>query len=353
MNSLRVIRIRSLVDFKETKHEWENLYKYDPNAQLFISWSWVFNYLVSASSDWLILGVKNDKTSAFVAFLPIQFSKYGLRGIYSLHKIDYLGKPHSIYPGFLCLPDFEDEAIHLLGTYVQSELTWDILHFNWIRDPRIDVFMATFDKRKFDVAAGGNQKALRIQLPGTFQDYLDNYFGRVSRRMIKRRMKHVQSNQNYKITYSTSTTLQTDVDALNGLWNARWQRKSEAEWNGKTLIEYFNTGLLRLSILWDETSPVSALACLLDPEKKTWYAFITSHDPSYSKIAPGIVLFADSIKKAIEEKYKIYDFTVGTDAYKQLFGPDEFETQNISIKRNNFKTLWILRIVKSLKRLPR
>lgn len=82
MNSLRVIRIRSLVDFKETKHEWENLYKYDPNAQLFISWTWVFNYLVSASSDWLILGVKNDKTSAFIAFLPIQICNYGFRGIH-------------------------------------------------------------------------------------------------------------------------------------------------------------------------------------------------------------------------------------------------------------------------------
>jgi len=78
---------------------------------------------------------------------------------------------------------------------------------------------------------------------------------------------------------------------------------------------------------------------------------ITSHDPAYSKIAPGIVLFIDSIRNAIKEKYKVYDFTVGTDAYKQLFGPNISETRNISIKKRNVKTTSMLKARKVLKRL--
>lgn len=344
MKNLQVIRINDLATFKDLKSNWEQLYKSDVNSQIFISWSWLFNYLSTTNASWLVLGVKNSITSDYVAFLPLQINLLGRFGIYPIREIVYLGKPHSVYPGFLCSTEFENVAIPMLGEYMQSNLRFDIIRLTWILDPRSDIFMDSFKIHKYSVESQSSHKALRIQLPDTYQNYLDNYFGRVSRRMIKRRTRYIQSNKNYRMDNTTAGTLDVNVDALCNLWNKRWQRKSEAEWNRNTLIEYFNMGFLRLNILWDEAKPVSALACLIDPEKKTYTAFITSYDEEYSKIAPGIVLVADSIKKAIEEKYHYYDFTVGTDAYKQLFSPNEYDTKSISIKRINLKTKIIFKL---------
>ena len=78
---------------------------------------------------------------------------------------------------------------------------------------------------------------------------------------------------------------------------------------------------------------------MVDPGKKIYNAYITSYDPEYAKIAPGIVLFAESIQHAIEQKYRFYDFTLGLDPFKLSFGPEQYEIKDLMIKKKRMKTV--------------
>ena len=349
MEKLRVDRINNLTSFGEIKKDWEQLYKSDSNSHVYISWLWLYSWFSTTPYKWVVLGVKNEDTSTYVAFLPLTIYNRGSFGIYPIREIVYGGKPISIYSGFLCSPDFEFIAIRLLASYIQSNLRWDIFHFNATKDSRLDIFLDAFPNSKFLVEASKSLSSLCITLPDDYQTYLSHYVGRRTRKMIRVTTKYIKENERYKITYSTANTIDRDVNALCELWFSRWQKKREVEWHRNTLHHFFENNLLRLSIIWDGEIAVSAAAGLIDPENKTYNAYITSYNPDYSKISPGTVLVAVNIELAIEQDYKYYDFARGLDPYKQSFGPEEYQTKNVSIKRKRLKTVLTLMVMKQVK----
>jgi len=350
VEKLIVDRINDLSRFKEIKKDWEQLYGSDPNSNVYISWHWMYGCFSFPSSEWTVLGVKNTDTSSYVAFLPITFYNHGAYGIYPIRQIVYGGKPVSVYSGFLCSPDFEFDAIRKLAFYLQSDLKWDIIHFNWIKDPRLGIFMHAFPHSGFVVRESKSLTALIISLPDNYQTYLSSFLHKKIRHSTRAKMKHLLENKKFTFRYANNETVDKDFDALCELWVNRWKQKLLIEWYKHNLKYFFENDLLKLSVIWHEDTPVSALACTIDPVNKFYNSIITSYNPEYSKLGPGIVIFSESIKNAIEQRYKYYDFTVGLDSYKRAFGPEQYETKNISIIRKNIKTFFALKLAKGAKR---
>ncbi len=351
MEKLIVDRIDDLAGFEEIKNGWEKLYESDPNSNVYISWLWMYGCFSFPSSEWIVLGVKNADTSSYVAFLPLTSFNHGAFGIYPVRQIVYGGKPVSVYSGFLCSPDFEFNAIRELASYIQSNLKWELFHFNWIKDPRLGIFMHTFSHSKFIVRESKSLTALIITLPDNYQIYLSSYISKKIRHAIRVRTKHILENKNFILRYANAETINKDLDALCELWFNRWKHKNNMEWYRYILRIFFENDLLKLSVIWYGDTPVSALACTIDPVNRFYNSIITSYNPEYSKLGPGIVLFSESIKNAIELHYKYYDFTVGLDPYKRAFGPEQYETKNISIIRKNIKTFIVLGVAKRTKRI--
>jgi len=349
MEKLRVDRINNLTSFEGIKKDWEQLYKSDSNSHLYISWLWQYSWFSTSPYKWVVLGVKNEETSTYVAFLPLTIHNRGSFGIYPIRHIVFGGKPISIYSGFLCSPEFEFMAIRLLASYIQSNLRWDIFNFNATKDPRLGIFLDRFPNSKFLVEVSKNLSSLCITLPRDYQTYLSIYISKETRRNIRRKTRYIKENERYKITYSTANTIDRDVNALCELWFKRWQKKREVKWHRNTLHHFFENDLLRLSIIWDGEAAVSAAAGLIDNENKTFNAYITSYNPDYSNISPGFVLGIENIKLAIEQGYNYYDFATGLDSYKQSFGPKEYQTKNVSIKRKRLKTVLTLLMMKRVK----
>ncbi len=350
MEKLIVERIDALSKFKEIKNQWEQLYSSDPNSNVYISWLWKYSCFSFSSSKWTVLGVRNTDTSSYVAFLPLTFYNHESFGFYGIRQIVYGGKPVSVYSGFLCSPDFEFDAIRKLAFYIQSNLKWDLFHFNWIKDPRLEIFMHTFSHYRFVVRESKSLTSLIITLPENYQTYLYNYISKKTRHAIRVRTNYILENKNFILRYANRETIDKDIDALCTLWFNRWKHKNQMECYRYILRNFFENDFLKLSVIWDGDTPVSALACTIDPVNNFYNSIITSYNPVYSKIAPGFVLFAESIKQAIEQHFKCYDFTVGSDAYKRAFGPEQYETRNISVIRRNIKTFIILKMAKDAKR---
>ena len=337
MEKYLIEKISELGQLSEIRTDWERIYQADPNSHVYISWLWFSAWADKEKSNWIVLAVKCKASDSYVAFLPLSIHSRRIIGISLLREIKFGGKPYSVYSGFLCSPDHEPGTFEAISRCVQNALKWDIFGMQWVRDSRLDSFIQYFSKSKYYLNVYEGQNSLIISLPDNYESLLKQNMGRWTRRMIRKRTKHIDINDNYRITVADKQTVNEDIEVMCKLWNDRWLREHELEWYRHFMHHFFNNKMLRLTILWDGTHPVSALACLIDPVKQTYNAYITSYDPGYSKISPGIVLFAESINNAIENKFKYYDFTVGMDSYKLSFGPEQIKTKSIAIKRRSVK----------------
>lgn len=350
MDELTVIQISDITTFKEIKEDWDRLYQHDSNSTIDTSWFWIFNCISMFKHEWVVLGVMNKENSKYVAFLPLSFYRNGKLGICPLTHMIYVGKPISTYPGFLCCPEYEFDAIRILASFVAKRLNWDILHFNWTRDHRINNFVNAFPEAEFNVEIKESLTSLCLRLPDNYNDYLYNSIRKSTRSKIRSKTKVIQESPDYSLVYSSDKTIENDIEAICGLWLKRWKKEDLVKWHKKILLSYYKNKLLSLSLIWNKETIVGGLACLLDPLNRTYLSYITSYDSNYAQLSPGIVLFGESIKRAIEENYKYYDFTVGLDPYKRAFGPDLHETKNISIKRTRLKTTLMLSMTHLLKK---
>ena len=285
----------------------------------------------------MVLALKNKQAQKYISFLPLALAKSAGNGINLTREIEFGGMPYSIYSGLLCLPDFERIAIPLLASFIQSELRWDLLQFRWMKDQRIHHFLKSFSQTKYIVKVYESLKSLRISFTVDSVDSFITNMGKSNRKILRRRTKNIKENKNFKITYSTSGTIERDIDALCELWFKRWKKQAEVQFHRYMLHHFFEYNLLRLSLIWDGKIPISAVACITDPDHKTYNAYITSYNPDYAELSPGFVLNAESIKEAIDHNYKYYDFTVGLDSYKLAFGPEKIKTESITIKKKNLK----------------
>lgn len=168
--------------------------------------------------------------------------------------------------------------------------------------------------------------------------------GKSTRKRTMEKIKHIEKEDRYQISMANDESINKDISALCSLWNTHWNREHEMEWHRTIMHQFHKQNLQRLTILRDRDKVIGGLSCFADPKKKIYYAYITSFHPDYIKISPGIVLFVESIRFAIENGYKGYDLSVGDDPYKLSFGPEELRTKSLEVKRKRVRTTWLLKM---------
>lgn len=350
----QVEQIDSLDQFEKIKIYWEKVYQADSHAQVFLSWTWLKSWFSSMSFQWFILCFK-DK-SGYVAFLPLTIlatEKYGFKPI---RRLNMAGQPFAAYTGFLCLPEAESNIFPLMAQYVQEDLKWDVFNMQWVRDPRLELFLSHFPESKFSTKLSDGLPSLFVNLPDTYDDYLQGHLGKKFRKTLNGRLKHIDNNTKYTFTIADDNSIDADIENLVSLWKNRWGQRVDAIWYNKILHYHYENKLLRVFTLKCNGKPVSVLACILDPVKNTVVAYVTSYDPVFSKISPGIVIFADAIKQAIGDGYKIFDFTVGLDRYKISMGAKKQSTNNVIIERKALRSripIESLKLAKKIARAPK
>jgi len=341
--------IDSIEKFEELKNGWENVYKDDPHAQVFLSWLWLYGWFKSMSYQWFILSVKNLESSEYIAFLPLINCGQKIFGIQPIRHLTMGGKPFAVYTGFLCLPDHESIAMPALASYIQNNVKWDTFQMHWVRDPRLEIFLSYFPESKFSTKVNKGLVSLFIKLPDNYDNYLLDYLGKSFRKTLKSRLRFIDNSHDYSITIADEKTVKRDIDIMISQWKKRWGGKKEAVWYQKMLHHYFQNDLLWLYIIWHDSTPVAALSCLVDPAKKTVNGYITSYEPEYSKISPGVVSFGHAIKASIEKGYTTFDFAVGMDRYKLMFGPKKQKTKNVVIQRKGLRSTFPIATIKMIK----
>ena len=346
--------IDNLEDFKRLKDNWDRVYDADPEAQFFLSWTWLSQWL-PVRPNWFILAAKqSEDASSYVAFLPLRLRTKLRHGSGFHNELSMAGNSGADYTGLICFPESQHRTIPAFARVIKT-LNWARMRLENIRisDQRLRLILAHFPARTFDIAkaeqinpADGINNCLcpMVNLPGDWDSYLSSLSAN-TRQKIRRFLRLVESDPNYRIVHAQPDTIKRDIDILLELWSARWaSRKGERldamiRSSRAILANCFQNGSVLLPVLWHGGTPLGALAIFVDQQKKSFLFFMGGRDETVDSPPPGLVLHAYSIRHAIAHGFNTYDFLRGNEAYKYSFGAREHPIHCLAIATKTGRNL--------------
>lgn len=331
--------IDSLQSFTELRADWNLVYEKDHDAQFFLSWTWLSQWLPMLTGPWFILAAKPAGASHHVAFLPLRLRlrEWKQGGFYN--EINMAGNYQADYTGFICMPEFDRRAIPALAKHV-GKLSWARIHLENIRttDERLRLFLDGFSRSKFSFKEQqrintrdniDNCVCPFTRLSDDWDTYLNTSLSANTRQKIRRFLRQIETSDEFRITQTTADTIERDLKILLGFWATKWGSRKGNRLNNilnanfEMLKRNFDAGALFLPVLWKGDTPLGALATLVDHEKKTFLFYIAGRDETFNSPPPGLILHAHSIRHAIQNGFRIYDFLRGNEPYKYSFGTEE------------------------------
>ena len=172
---MRITAINKIEQFDSLKDNWDHVYSSDNHATVFLSWAWIRGWLQNTSFEWLTLAAQSDAVSSYVAFMVIALEPARTPGDALPYSLYMGGHPFADHTGFVCLPEHVEEAIPMFATFIKHELKWNKCFLRSVVDPRLDIFLRCFTKKRFIVMEGEHTSSPYIPLPDTWDEYLQHF----------------------------------------------------------------------------------------------------------------------------------------------------------------------------------
>ncbi len=342
--------------FLRLKENWDSVYEADPEAQFFLSWTWMSKWLEKLESQWFVLAARpSAEAPAYTGFFPLRLrTKMNKAGGF-FNEVAMAGNRTADYTGFICTPETQNHVIPAFSIGIQK-LNWTVLNLEQLcaSEDRFSLFMhhiaqADFDIREIDLVNTSdsidNGICPRIDLPSDWETYLKGHLSANTRQKLRRFLRKVEDSDEFRITHAESATFERDLEILLRFWELKWRgrkgRRTESIQNNCRLMlgHAFENDALFLPVLWRGETPLAALATLIDKKKGSLLFFIGARDEAFDNPPPGLVLHAHSIRYAIENGFTTYDFLRGNEPYKYSFGPTERTIRHIVITTKNRQNL--------------
>lgn len=336
---------QELLDIREN---WEAVYASDPEAQFFLSWTWISRWLDGDRSQWFVLAAAPDSCSDYVAFFPLRLrTRMRKQGGGFYNEITLAGRGLSDYSGLITRPECEGQTVSAFSRYLRRA-NWAALTLEFFRSSpnRLERLLRSLpakDFRRIEIPAVNKRDNVNnlvcpyISLPDSWDAYLAG-LGSNTRQKMRRFLRKVDEGQEYRITVANADTIDRDLDILMNFWATKWaQRKGDrlrglVRVNRSMFRDCFEGGALFLPVVWQGDRPLGALATLVDHEKKAFLFFLAGRDETVRTPVPsGVALHAYSLRHAIENGITTYDFLRGNEEYKYMFGVEEVLLHNLVI----------------------
>jgi len=346
--------IDDLASFERVRPEWDEVYAADPDAQFFLSWIWMAQWIPLLSGPWLILAARPEANSKYVAFFPLRWRlKEDKSGFHN--ELSMIGNSAADYTGFICRPDYDGRAIGAIARHIKR-LNWRRINLENIRttEARMSALLSYFSDKRFDTRRLSrvnksdnidNCICPAVSLPGDWDSYLATCTSSNMRQKLRRFLRQVESDPALRITHSQGDDVERDLRTLLGFWAAKWGHRKGGRLstiinsNFKLLRKCAQTGHLLMPVLWHGDKPVGALASFLDPQKKSILFYMAGRDGSFNDPPPGLVLHAHSIRHAIGCGFTTYDFLRGNEPYKYSFGARDRNIQCVVVNTRSERNL--------------
>ncbi len=345
---MHVERVETVERLSEIELDWDELYKADPAANIYLSASFILSIVKRTTVNFRILVAWTDEKRC-VGALPLHIKTRWSKTAQRLcNDLDMLGHVFDAdYTGILCDPDHEAAVCAAFARDV-SAMSFARLILSYFSGPtsRLESFCAGFDPETFNTAHSerrindgetNNLVCPYIELPDEFSAYLDKLSSN-SRQKLRRLLRKLDADPELRITRSTPTTYGRDARILGELWYRRHAaRKGEkraskmAARTSEVLVAGLASGRMFLPVLWRGGAPVAAQANYIDPVKRHALFHVGGRDEAIRDLAVGLLLQAHSIRWSIAHGLRRYDFTIGDEPYKYSLGGFDREIAYVEV----------------------
>jgi CelD/BcsL family acetyltransferase involved in cellulose biosynthesis len=324
-------RIETLADFQRLRPAWDRLYRADPESQFFLSWAWlngVFEVVLAARDD----------TGEHLGFFPLARETVWSKTYQQLRsELQFAGRLFwADYGGFLCDPNRHDEVIDGFADALK-QMHWSHLYLKGFRisDRRYSRFMAGLGDERLDLDARSstinqgetdNLVCPYVELPSTFDNYLDDTLSSNTRQKIRRFLRKIESSHDYELATTSNGTRADDLAALETLWTAMWadDKGDDTAYLAsryRTIVARgLDDDLVHVMTLRHQGTVVGVLASFVDWERSRLLFFVTARDEGHRDVPVGLVLHAAAIRWAIDHGIATYDLMRGNEPYKYSLG---------------------------------
>ena len=288
-------------------------------------------------------------------FLHCGLQRVSRRGVGLYNELVVACQGMGNYTGLICDPAVEDQAIPALAQHLQR-MYWANLNLEsfHISDRRFELLRKGFSQKTFKTQKLPIIEHMRetdpgicpyLTLPDEWETYLAERLSSNTRQKVRRFLRKADAADEFRITHADADTVERDLDTLLSLWGSMWdeEKGKQAEdikkINRIMMLHCFEHDALYLPVIWQGDRPLGVLAIVVDRTKKSYLFKITGRDESFKGPPPGFILHAHAIRHAIENGIRTYDFLLGNEPYKYLFGSDDHRLRNMAIATKNGRNL--------------
>ena len=279
------------------RDDWEATYDADPDAQYFLSWTWMSGWLRHLKFPVTILAARPENSTGYVAFLPLWMETVEEKDGGFYNRFNLGGNHFADCSGILCRPELEAQAIPALLRKLK-QLNWARVSLGELRmsEKRIALLMQGFAGTDFKVTQPNSVEDgidLAIcpfaRLPASWDEFLEKSLSANSRQKLRRLLRQLDGGKEFRVTHADAATFDRDLETLMRFWTARWgERKGKRLQNivrnyRQMLRLAFDAGQLFMPVLWHGEKPVCIFATFMDARKKTCLFFVGGRDQDFDE----------------------------------------------------------------------
>ena len=338
--AMRIEVIETNEGFERVRPDWERVHAGDPASDIFTTWAWFRGWLAGTTHPWRIFALHDGER--YVGFFPLSLRERSRRGV-RIAEFFLGGTPCSDHAGFICLPDYQREAVAALASALRREDAWNALRLQDVFDPKVDLLVAAFSGGDFEVRSIPDQGCPCTLLPASWDEYLQSFTNHTHRKKFRRIIREIDAQEDFRVEFATPERFKALLDIFLKLFRQRWPQVSDHNLAMKrTLLgSCFEAGTLLLPVLFYLGQPIAATAIFVDRKNSTLADYNGGWDQAYPQLSPGIRLQCYMVHYGITHGFRFFDFLRGEEPYKvREFGATLRYNRGFVIHRKDLKRYW-------------
>lgn len=313
----------------EIEGSWKELVSQSDSATPFQSWEWQSTWWATYSGRKRPCVFAAYEGKDLVGLYPASISRgpwRTLRAIGSgasdyLHPLARSGYEQTVTEAFT------EEMLHLPDV--------DLIDLHQVREtnPLARTLQARFSNDALPLKMRAQATCLVLDLPASFDQYLQT-LNKSLRYDVRKLDKDLFTSGRARIEEVTAAELDRGLDVFFETHRRRWRKRGlpgafvgrSEKFHRQWARQALQNGWLWLSVLSLDGNPVGTIYALNLADRCYYYQ--AGFDPSASSISPGTLLVGYTIRRALSEGAKQFDFLRGDEPYKRRWKP-QHEIRNL------------------------
>jgi CelD/BcsL family acetyltransferase involved in cellulose biosynthesis len=330
---MKIEKIKSIHRFKEIRDTWNGLLYSCEHNSIFLTHQWFYSWWrwLSQGKSLEILLFRN-RSGTPVGIAPLMSEKDILCFMASREVTDYCD--------FIIGDGKEEEFFEALLDFFRAQYpeTHKISLINLKQTSKTLLFLPQLAaKYDFSCTVSESEVAPVLSLPASHEDFLA-HMSRKNRHDLKRKLRRMEELEGTKMVRIVDAVgLQNSVSSFIQLHRRSdaskeefWQAQGMADFFREIVIQFSPRGWVELFFLEHDENIIAALLNFIYEDQILFYN--VAYNKDYAWYSPGLLLFHQRLKEAIQEGKKEADFLRGREKYKYYFGAKESKIFDLTLE---------------------